>query len=126
MSIANFISEIDAEIARLEQARTLLSGTESPAAKKRGRPAKAAKAAGVVKAVADKPVKKKKKRNLSPEGRARIAAAAKARWAKITAQKKAAAKAAAKPAKKAPTKKAPAKKSPAKAVKPVEPSTPQQ
>jgi hypothetical protein len=87
MSIANLIFEIDAEISRLEQARTLLSGISSlaPAAKKRGRPAGAAKTAGVAKAAADKPVKKKRK--LSPEGRARIAAAVKARWA---AQKKAA------------------------------------
>ena len=74
MSIANLISEIDAEIARFEQARTLLSGAASPAAKKRGRPAGAVKAAG-------KPAKKK--RNLSPEGRARIAAAVKARWAAL-------------------------------------------
>jgi uncharacterized protein YciW len=111
MSITTLISNIDAEIARLQQARTLLSGAASPAAKKRGRPAKAAGAEGAVKAAA-KPVKKE--RNLSPEGRARIAAAVKARWA---AQKKAAAKAA---------KKAPAKKATGKAVKPVEPGTPQQ
>jgi hypothetical protein len=84
MSITNLISEIDAEIARLEQARSLLSGAASPTPKKRGRPAKAAEAAVAVKAVAAKPVKKNK-RKLSPEGRARIAAAVKARWA---AQKK--------------------------------------
>ena len=107
MSIDNLISEIDAEITKLQQARTLLAGTESPAAKKRGRPAGAAKAA------AAKPVKKTKHK-LSPEGRARIAAAVKARWA---AQKKEAAK---------PAKKAPAKKATGKAVKPVEPGTPQQ
>ena len=87
MSIDNLIVEIDAEIARLEQARTLLSGAASPATKKRGRPAGAVKAvkaaAKPAKATVDKPVKKK--RNLSPEGRARMAAAAKARWA---AQKK--------------------------------------
>ena len=57
----------------------MLSGAASPAAKKRGRPAKAAGVARAAEAAADKPVKKK--RNLSPEGRARIAAAAKARWA---------------------------------------------
>ena len=66
MSIATLISEIDAEIARLQQARTLLASAASPAAKKRGRPAKAAGAAGTVKAVAvkavtAKPVKKPKK-----------------------------------------------------------------
>jgi hypothetical protein len=123
MSIDNLIVEIDAEIARLEQARTLLSGAASPATKKRGRPAGAVKA---VKAAA-KPAKaaKKAKRNISPEGRARIAAAVKARWARVAAQKKAAAKAPAKAAAK-PAKKAPAKKAPAKAVETVEPSTPQQ
>jgi hypothetical protein len=79
MSIANLIFEIDAEITKLQQVRTLLAGTASLAPKKRGRPAGTVK---VVKTVA-KPAKvaKKTKRNLSPEGRARIAAAAKARWA---------------------------------------------
>ncbi|MGD0520939.1 MAG: hypothetical protein ABSA48_06760 [Terracidiphilus sp.] len=80
MGIVNFIAEIDAEITRLEHARTLLSAAASPAAKKRGRPAWA------VKAVTAKPVKKKRK--LSPEGRARIVAAAKARWAKARAANK--------------------------------------
>jgi len=81
MSIGNLISEIDAEIVRLEEARALLAGASSPVAKKIGRPA------GVVKVVksAAKSAKaaKKAKRNLSPEGRARIAAAAKARWAAV-------------------------------------------
>jgi hypothetical protein len=88
MSIETLIAEIEAEIARLEQARTLLSGTAAPTPKKRGRPA------GVVKAAAAKPVKKKRK--LSPEGRARLIAAVKARWAK----QKQAAKETAPPAKK--------------------------
>jgi molybdopterin-guanine dinucleotide biosynthesis protein len=83
MGIANFIAEIDAEITKLQQARTILSKSAAPAAKKRGRPAVAVKAAAKpVKATA-KPVKKK--RNLSPEGRARMAAAAKARWAAVKA-----------------------------------------
>ena len=86
MSIETLIAAIDAEIARLEQARTLLAGDAAPAAKKRGRPAKAAQAV----VAAAKPAKKAK-RNLSPEGRARIAAAVKARWAKVAALKKAAA-----------------------------------
>ena len=67
MAISEILATIDSEIAELQQARALLAGAASPA----------------VKAVAAKPVKKK--RNLSPEGRARMAAAAKARWA---AQKK--------------------------------------
>jgi hypothetical protein len=136
MNIDNLIAVIDAEIARFQQARTLLSKGVALAPKKKDRPA------GVVKA-ADKPVKKKKHK-LSPEGRARIVAATKARWAKVAAQKKAAAKATAKapakatakPAKKAPAKKAPAKKAtakkvvpkkaPAKTVQLMEPTTPQQ
>jgi molybdopterin-guanine dinucleotide biosynthesis protein len=87
MSIAIMISNIDAEITKLKQARTLLAGAASPAAKKRGRPAVAVKAAAKpAKATVDKPVKKKRK--LSPEGRARIAAAAKARWATVKAAAK--------------------------------------
>jgi len=65
----------------LQQARALLAGAATPAAKKRGRPTKASGAAGAMKDVAAKSVKKKRK--LSPEGRARIAAAAKARWAAV-------------------------------------------
>jgi hypothetical protein len=82
MGIKQIIAELDAEIARLQQAKTLLSGaTTAPIAKQSpGRP-KSAPAS----AAATTPAKKK--RNLSPEGRARIAAAVKARWAK---QKKAA------------------------------------
>jgi hypothetical protein len=117
MGIDNLISEIDAKIAWLNDARALLAGVTTT--RKRGRPAKTAKAAKAVKAVkaAAKPAKaakKKAKRNISPEGRARIAAAVKARWAK---QKKAAAK---------PAKKAPAKKASGKTEKPVEPGTTQQ
>ncbi len=131
MNMDTFVAEIDAEIARLKQARTLLAGTESPAvAKKRGRPA------GVVTATV-KPAKKKAKRTLSPEARKAIGDAQKKRWAKVARLKKAAAKATAKPAAKAPAKaakktaskptakKAPAKKALPKVVKPVEPSTPQ-
>jgi len=72
----NLLSLIDAEIAQLQRARALIAG--AAAKKGPGRPKSAA-----VSTV--KP--KKKKRKMSPEGRARIAAAQKARWA---AQKKAA------------------------------------
>jgi hypothetical protein len=72
MTIANLLPLIDAEIATLKQARALLSTADAPAKRKPGRPAK--------------PIQKMK-RKLTPEGRARIAAAVKARWAK---QKKAA------------------------------------
>jgi hypothetical protein len=70
MDTTPIIQFIDAEIARLEQAKAVLNGRTTPA--KRGQPisSKATPAA--------KPVRRK----ISPEGRARIAAAQKARWAK--------------------------------------------
>ena len=97
MSISEILATIDQEIAQLLQARALLGGGAVAAPKKKvGRPRKivaAPKKAAVVAApVAAKPAKlakKKKKRNLSPEGRKRIAEAVKKRWA---AQKAAAAK----------------------------------
>jgi hypothetical protein len=70
MSIELF-SLIDAEIARLQEARALIAANR----KGPGRPSKLLAAAPIVNP-------RKKKRNLSPEGRARIAAAVKARWAK--------------------------------------------
>lgn len=75
MGVSEILSEIDHQIERLKQARTLLSGEDGRATGK------------AETAVPDKPVKKK--RNLSPEGRKRIAEAVKRRWAK---QKKAAVK----------------------------------
>ncbi|MGP8174866.1 MAG: hypothetical protein ACLP7O_10005 [Terracidiphilus sp.] len=76
MEVSEILAQIDREIAQLQQARSLLGGAATPAPKK----------AEVVRA-AKKPVKKK--RNLTPEGRRRIAEAVKRRWAE---QKKAAAK----------------------------------
>jgi hypothetical protein len=70
MDTTEIIQTIDAEIARLERARALLNGhTSTP---KRGRPAS-------LKTVA---TPKPQRRTMSAEGRARIAAAQKARWAK--------------------------------------------
>lgn len=91
MGVSEILASVDREIALLQQARALLSGSAAPAPKKKvGRPRKVVvlpkKAAAVVPAA--KPAKKKK-RNLSPEGRARIAEAVKRRWA---AQKAAATK----------------------------------
>lgn len=65
MGVSEILETIDREIAQLQQARALLSGGSSKsggsfAAKKTG----------------------KKKRNLTPEGRKRIAEAVKRRWAK--------------------------------------------
>jgi hypothetical protein len=95
MAISDILATIDQEIAQLQQARALLSGSPVTAPKKSvGRPRKVV--AAVIKPVkavkpakAAKPAKKKKKRNLSPEGRKRIADAVKKRWA---AQKAAASK----------------------------------
>jgi len=85
MALSEILASIDSEIAQLQKARELLIGASAPAAKRKpGRPRKIV--AAVVPAVA-KPAKKKK-RNLSPEGRKRIAEAVRRRWA---AQKKAAA-----------------------------------
>ena len=82
MGVSEIIAQIDREIALLNQARTLLSGTAA-AAPVKAKASKAAKAAPVAKKAG------KKKRNLTPEGRKRIAEAVKRRWAE---QKKAAAK----------------------------------
>lgn len=86
MDVTRIISEIDAEIARLQQARGALvaiggSGTVAAPAKRRGRPKGSANAAAAP---------AKRARNLSPEGRKRIADAMKRRWAerrKSTAKK---------------------------------------
>jgi hypothetical protein len=82
MDVTKIISEIDAKIASLQQARSVLLSLDetTPAApkSKRGRPkgsTNAAKAAKLAK------VSKPAKRTLSPEGRKRIAEAMKKRWA---------------------------------------------
>jgi hypothetical protein len=74
MSAKEILSLVGAEIANLQQARALIIGTGT---KKLGQP----------KSVVVPEDRPKKKRTMSPEGRARIAAAMKARWA---AKKKAA------------------------------------
>ena len=71
--------EILKEIEQLQGELAGLFGS-APAARRRGRPAGRAAAAG------------KSRRQMSPEARARIAAAAKARWARYRAEKKSAAK----------------------------------
>ena len=78
MAIDSILTQIDAEIARLKQVRSLLTGLGTiavdvvkPAAKKT-----AAKTA------------KKKKRVLSPEARKRIADAQRKRWAAQKAKSK--------------------------------------
>ena len=84
MAMNDVIAQIDAEIAKLQQAKSLLSGGSAPAASapvktgKRGRP-KGSKNAATVAVPAKKAAKVKRK--LSPEGRKAIADAMKRRWA---------------------------------------------
>jgi len=77
MQLSKILAEIDLEISRLEQAKALLAG-DSSTAKTRSKTAPADLAGA-----------RKKKRNLSPEGRKRIAEAVRRRW---ELQKKAAGK----------------------------------
>ncbi|MDP9049585.1 MAG: hypothetical protein M3O31_02535 [Acidobacteriota bacterium] len=70
MSVESIIGEIDLEIARLQQAKELLGGTVTRKGPGRPRGTTARSAP-------------KAKRTLSPAARAKIAAAQKARWAKV-------------------------------------------
>jgi hypothetical protein len=73
VEVSRIIAEIDSQIAKLQQARALLSGTPAPATRNgRGRP-KGSKNST--------PATTPRKRKLSPEGRKRIADAMKKRWA---------------------------------------------
>jgi len=71
VGVSEILAQLDREIAQLQQVRTLLSGATTKSNKT---------AAPASKKIA------KKKRNLTPEGRKRIAEAVKRRWAE---QKKA-------------------------------------
>jgi predicted HAD superfamily phosphohydrolase YqeG len=98
MDVSKIVAEIDAKIASLHQARAVLVDLDetSVAAKpRRGRPKGST---SVAKTVAAKP-----KRNLTPEGRKRIADAMKRRWAARRKESSSAAKKIA--AKKEPAKK---------------------
>jgi hypothetical protein len=64
VGVAEILEHIDQEIARLERAKALLSGGASKTGK--------ASAVGFA--------RKNKKRNLTPEGRKRIAEAVRRRW----------------------------------------------
>lgn len=81
MDVSQILSAIDAEIARLQQARQAVAALDGaspiPAAARRGRP-KASAAAPAPESVA---APRKRKRNLSPEGRKRIQEAMQRRWA---------------------------------------------
>jgi hypothetical protein len=86
MNTNDIVLAIDAEISRLQQAKALLTDTSSltHAKRKRGRPGAAS---GSGKATSSKPaefnVMSRKRRGMSDVGRARIAAAQKARWARF-------------------------------------------
>jgi hypothetical protein len=77
LALTDVIAQIDAEIAKLQQAKVLLSGAEAPKSG-RGRPkgSKNATAAAAPASAAGK-----SKRKLTPEGRKAIADAMKRRWA---------------------------------------------
>lgn len=70
MDITLVLAEIDTEIARLKSIRELLSGSSPTPTRGRGRPKGSVNASP----------KKATKSRLSPEARARIAAAQKKRW----------------------------------------------
>jgi hypothetical protein len=72
MNTTEILSAIDAEISKLQQARSILGTYTEPSALKRG-PGRPKKTATPVAAVS--------KRVMSAEGKARIAAAQKKRWA---------------------------------------------
>jgi hypothetical protein len=80
MDVTKIVAEIDAQIASLQQARSVLAGLQGSSVgsqPRRGRPKGSVNATKAAKAV--KPASRK--RNLSPEGRKRIAEAMKRRWA---------------------------------------------
>lgn len=88
--MTDVIAQIDAEIAKLQQAKTLLSGAAAVVKTgRRGRPkgskntvsATTAPATKTATKAATKTAAKTSKRNLSPEGRKAIAEAMKRRWA---------------------------------------------
>jgi hypothetical protein len=85
MNTNDIVLAIDAEISRLQQAKALLTDTSSLTAKRK--PGRPVAASGSGKATSSKPaefnVMSRKRRGMSDAGRARIAAAQKARWARF-------------------------------------------
>ena len=83
MAITDVIAHVDAEIAMLQQVRTmLLSGSGMGTKAGRGRPKGSKNASTIAAAAASLPeASVKSKRKLSPEGRKAIADAMKRRWA---------------------------------------------
>ena len=84
MDIDRIVSELDAEIARLQQIRaalTGLNGASAPGTKRRGRPKGSKNVPKNVAAAKAIVATKRPKRKLTPEVRKRIAEAMKRRWA---------------------------------------------
>jgi hypothetical protein len=84
VEVSRIIAEIDGQIAKLQQARALLAGDSTPPRAGRGRPKGSKNAAAKETSAAPG----KRKRELSPEGRKRIADAVKKRWAERRKQSK--------------------------------------
>ena len=82
MTIGEILKAVDEEIARLREARDLLSSAELQARRT------SLVGTGAVRALMSQVQPLPKKRGMSAEGRARIAAAQKMRWAKRTASPK--------------------------------------
>ncbi len=78
MGLTVVITQIDAEIAKLQRARLLLSGAEAP---KNGRGRPKGSKNSTTRVAAAVPVAPKSKHRLSPAGRKAIAEAMKRRWA---------------------------------------------
>jgi hypothetical protein len=85
MDTTEIIQGIDAEIARLEEVKALLNGGTNTPVKRGSKPVKATSSA--FGSNATKATTSKRRWAMSAEGRARIAAAQKARWAKTRRDK---------------------------------------
>ncbi len=86
MNAMEIVVEIDAQIARLQQAREALTGS-GPIQRKAGRPAKGAAASKAI-PEADPLKHPPKRRKMSAAARERISLAQKERWAKSKASAK--------------------------------------
>jgi hypothetical protein len=75
MAMAGIIEQIDRQIESLQKVRALLTGATQAATKRRGRPPGVSATKGSLRT--------KKRPKFSAEARAKIAAAQRARWAKI-------------------------------------------
>jgi hypothetical protein len=82
MNTSDIVVAIDAEIAQLQKVKELLTGIDSSTKRKPGRPAGVPSSKNATTFNPMESAKKAKRRTLSAEGRARIAAAQKARWDK--------------------------------------------